>query len=80
MIEELRKVVTFEEEVNQEGGKGAKVPLRIIGVAGVLQNPWKDRGFVQDLSPEIDRIAPVVGKILSDKIIKLAGSGEKIEA
>ena len=80
MIEELRKVVTFEEEVYQEGGKGTKVPLRIIGVAGVLQNPWKDRGFVQDLSPEIDRIAPVVGKILSDKIIKLAGSGEKIEA
>ena len=80
MIEELRKVVTFEEEVYREGGKGAKVPLRIIGVAAVLQNPWKDRGFVQDLSPEIDRIAPVVGRILSDKIIKLAGSGEKIEA
>ena len=80
MIEELRKVVTFEEEVYREGGKGATVPLRIIGVAAVLQNPWKDRGFVQDLSPEIDRIAPVVGKILSDKMIKLAGSGEKIEA
>ena len=80
MIEELRKVVTFEEAVYREGGKGVRIPLRIIGVAAVLQNPWKDRGFVQDLSPEIDRIAPVVGKILSDKIIKLAGSGEKVEA
>ena len=80
MIKELRKVVTFEEEVFREGDKEAQNPLRVIGVAAVLQNPWKDRGFVQDLSPEIDRISPVVGKLLSDKIIGLAGSGEKIEA
>ncbi len=80
MIEELRKVVTFEETLYREGGKEAKVPLRIIGVAAVLESPWKDKGFVQDLSPEIDRVAPLVGKILSDRIIQMAGSGDKIEA
>ena len=80
MVAELRKVVSFEEEIYREGGKEFQHSLRIIGVAAVLQNPWKDRGFVKDLSPEIDRISPVVGKLLSDKIIYLAGSGDNIEA
>ena len=80
MVPELRKVISFEEEIYREGGKEFQHSLRIIGVAAVLKNPWKDRGFVEDLSPEIDRIAPVVGKLLSDKIIDLAGSGDNIEA
>ena len=37
MIKELRKVVTFEEEVFREGDKEAQNPLRVIGVAAVLQ-------------------------------------------
>ena len=80
MIDELRKIVTFDETVFKEGNKKAKIPLRIVGVAAVLSNPWKGKGFIQDLTPEIDRIAPVMGKALTDKLISLIGSGEKIEA
>ncbi len=80
MIDELRKIVTFDEDIYKEGNKNANPILRIIGVAAVLTNPWKGRGFVEDLSPEIDRIAPVMGKALSDRLISLVGSGEKIEA
>ena len=80
MIDELRKIVTFDETVFKEGNKKAQIPLRIVGVAAVLSNPWKGKGFIQDLTPEIDRIAPVMGKTLTDRLISLIGSGEKIEA
>ena len=80
MIDELRKIVTFDEDIYKEGNKSANPILRIIGVAAVLTNPWKGRGFVEDLSPEIDRIAPVMGRALTDRLISLVGSGEKIEA
>ena len=80
MINELRKIVTFDEDIYKEGNKSANPVLRIIGVAAVLTNPWKGRGFVEDLSPEIDRIAPVMGRALTDRLISLVGSGEKIEA
>ena len=80
MLKELRKIVTFDEDIYSEGGKEADPILRIIGVAAVLSNPWKGQGFVEDLQPEIKRIAPVMGKALTDRLISMVGSGEKIEA
>jgi len=80
MLKELRKIVTFDEDIYSEGGKEADPILRIIGVAAVLSNPWKGQGFVKDLQPEIKRIAPVMGKALTDRLISMVGSGEKIEA
>ena len=80
MLKELRKIVTFDEDIYSEGGKEANPILRIIGVAAVLSNPWKGHGFVEDLQPEIKRIAPVMGKALTDRLISMVGSGEKIEA
>ena len=80
MLKELRKIVTFDEDIYSEGGREADPILRIIGVAAVLSNPWKGQGFVEDLQPEIKRIAPVMGKALTDRLISMVGSGEKIEA
>ncbi|MEE2774642.1 MAG: amino acid synthesis family protein [Pseudomonadota bacterium] len=80
MIKDLRKIVIYDEEVLIEGGREVDPPLRTIAAAAVLKNPWYGKGFVEDLSPEINRVAPVVGKLLSDKLIQLVGSGEKIEA
>ena len=80
MIKELRKIVTFDEDIYKEGGKEASPILRVIGVAAVLENPWKGERFVDDLQPEIRRIAPVMGKALTDRLLSLVGSGEKIEA
>ena len=53
MLKELRKIVTFDEDIYSEGGKEANPILRIIGVAAVLSNPWRGLGFVEDLQPEI---------------------------
>jgi hypothetical protein len=52
----------------------------MIGVAAVVKNPWFGQGFVEDLSPEIKRMAPYLGKLITDKLIFLAGSGDAIEA
>ena len=80
MFAELRKVVTFDEDIHREGERAATPPLRMIGVAAVLANPWAGQGFVEDLSPEIQRLAPPLGKMLTDRLIALAGSGDAIEA
>jgi hypothetical protein len=76
----IRKLVSFQEDTLIEGQKEAAVPLKMFGVAAVLKNPWAGRGFVDDLSPEIRALAPVLGKLLTDRILAMAGSGDVIEA
>lgn len=76
----IRKLVTFDEDVLYEGEKEADPPLRLIGVAAVVKNPWAGRGYVEDLRPEIKSMGPQLGKLLTDRIIELAGGGDKIEA
>ena len=80
VLPELRKVVTFDEDIYIEGERASDPPLRMIGVAAVVKNPWFGRGFVEDLSPEIQQMAPYLGKLITDKLIFLAGSGDAIEA
>ena len=80
MFPELRKVVTFDEDVHREGEKVTDSPLRIIAVAAVLRNPWAGQGYVEDLAPGIQRFAPPLGRMLTDRLIDLVGSGDAIEA
>jgi hypothetical protein len=75
----LRKIVTYTEEVRIEGGRLAERPLRLFAAAAVLTNPWGGRGFVEDLKPEIHAIAPVLGRLLTDSILSMVGSGEAVE-
>lgn len=79
MIIDIRKIVTYEEIINVEGGKKTPNKLKLVGVAAVVTNPWFGN-FTQDLMPEINRISPVIGKLLTEKLISIIGSGEKIEA
>ncbi len=80
MEKHIRKVVTFDEDIHIEGGKAAVPPLRMFAVAAVVKNPWSGRGFVEDLKPEIMALGPVLGEMLTERIISLAGSGDNIEA
>ena len=52
ILPELRKFVTFDEDIHREGEKTADPVLRIIGVAAVVKNPWAGQGYVEDLQPE----------------------------
>ncbi|TSJ64001.1 amino acid synthesis family protein [Starkeya sp. 3C] len=76
---QLRKLVTYSETTLIEGGRAATTPLRMHAAAAVLTNPWAGRGFVEDLRPEIHDIAPQLGALLTEEVLKLAGSGEAVE-
>jgi hypothetical protein len=83
MPAEIRKTLLHVEETLIEGGKVAAIPLKLIAAVAVVKNPWlaKDGNdvFVQDLKPGIHDVAPGLGKILTDMVIKEAGSGDVIE-
>ena len=79
-LPELRKLVTYDEDTVTDGGRACTPPLRMIAVAAVVTNPWYGRGFVQDLQPEIRRMGTALGQLLTDRLIRLAGSGHAIEA
>ena len=79
MEPEIRKLVTYDEEVLIEGFQKVERPWRMFAVAAVLRNPWAGR-FVQDLKPEIMAYGPVLGALMTDRMLALSGSGDAIEA
>ncbi|MEM6759479.1 MAG: amino acid synthesis family protein [Pseudomonadota bacterium] len=79
MLPEIRKIVTYDEEVHVEGFKPATPPWRMFAVAAVVKNPWAGR-FVDDLKPEFHAYGPALGEALTARMIALAGSGAAIEA
>lgn len=80
MPAELRKAVTFEETIHREEQRPADPPLRMIGVAAVVIKPWADKGYVQDLPPEITAWHRPLGGMPTDRLIALAGSREAIKS
>jgi len=79
MTDTVRKIVTYIDETLIEGGRTAPKPLQLFAVAAVVRNPWAGRGFIDDLAPEIRQLAPVLGEILTTRILSLAGSGDAVE-
>lgn len=80
MTWELRKTVSYFEEVFMEGGREATKPLKLIAVAAVIRNPWAGRAFEPDLGPQIRAVSPVLGQKLTEEIVKLAGGARAVEA
>lgn len=76
----IRKTVLHVETIYVDGGKDAPTPLKMVAAAAVLKNPWAAQGYVEDLAPEIRRIAPELSKHLTKMIIDEVGSGEAVEA
>ena len=79
MQPDIRKIVTYDEEVLIEGFRKADQPWRMFAVAAVVRNPWAGR-YVDDLKPEIQAFGPVLGEMMTARMIALAGSGDAIEA
>ncbi len=76
---QIRKTVLYRETTLIEGGRAAARPLQLIAAAAVVTNPWAGRGFVEDLKPEINAAAPVLGELLTGMVLDAAGSGEVVE-
>lgn len=76
----LRKVVVNSEDIFIEGGKSVARPCRLSVAAAIVTNPWAKQGFVQDLKPEIMRLAPRLGEILVPRLLALIGGPSDVEA
>ena len=79
MKPEIRKFVTFEEEILIEGNRETIKPWRMFAAAAVVSNPWAGQ-FVENLKPEIMAYGPILGTMLTDRMIALSGNGDAIEA
>lgn len=76
----VRRVTTVRDELRREAGRTLQRPLRQAAAVAVLRNPWLGEGPESDLGPATERIAPVLGKILSDRLVRALGGVGRIEA
>ncbi|MFU8927678.1 amino acid synthesis family protein [Acinetobacter puyangensis] len=76
----IRKTVVYVETTYVDGLKEAAIPLKMVAAAAVIKNPWAGQGYIENLTPEIRRIAPLVSEQLTKLIIDEIGSGEAVEA
>ncbi|GAA4623390.1 amino acid synthesis family protein [Actinoallomurus vinaceus] len=70
----VRKIVTFVEEIHSEGGNAVRPAARTAVVLAVIENPWAGEGFVDDLAPLIDKVAPELGALLAPRVVEALGA------
>jgi hypothetical protein len=61
----IRKLVTFSEEIRMEGGRSDGEPLRKVAAAAVIENPYANRPYSEDLSALVDPSAEL-GRMLGE--------------
>ena len=61
MQPDIRKIVTYDEEVLVEGFRKTETPWRMFAVAAIVRNPWAGR-YVENLKPEIQAYGPILGE------------------
>lgn len=73
MAVEIRRILTMTQITHVEGGREVPDPTRMFAAMAVIRNPWFGRGFVEDLKPEIRDHCPVLGKLLTEELLRLSG-------
>ncbi|MYQ64961.1 Amino acid synthesis [Streptomyces sp. SolWspMP-5a-2] len=76
----LRKLVLYRDAVLTEAGEAPARPVWRASVAAVVRNPWLGSGPATDLVPEQARIAPVLARLLTDRLIASLGGVDAIES
>jgi amino acid synthesis protein len=76
----LRKLVVHRELVVTEAGATPARPVRQATAAAVVHNPWIGTGPAHDLSADVARIAPVLARLLTDRLIAALGGVDAVEA
>jgi hypothetical protein len=76
----LRKLVVHRELVVTEAGATPARPVRQATAAAVVHNPWIGTGSAHDLSADVARIAPVLARVLTDRLIAALGGVDAVEA
>lgn len=76
----VRRLVTTVEEVLSDGGAQAPRTVRQASAVAILPNPWLALAALAPLQDETARIAPVLAKLLSDRLLSALGGADRIEA
>ena len=76
----VRKISLVRDEIRQEAGVPLDQPIQQAAAIAVLPNPWAGKGVDSDLSEEVEKLAPVLAKVLADKLIDALGGADNIEA
>jgi hypothetical protein len=72
----LRRLATTREELPRDD----REPILRASAVAVIRNPWADTGNATDLGEETRRIAPVLAKLLTDRLLDALGGAARIGA
>lgn len=75
-----RTITVQQEEILADGGEAPEAPLKQAAAIAVLANPWVGTGTQADLAPAAERVAPVLAKVLTDRLLDALGPASSIEA
>ncbi len=70
---EIRRTLTLVQTTFKEGWKEVAEPTKMVTAMAIIRNPWFGLGHVEDLSPEVKEHGPVLGKLLTEMILKETG-------
>lgn len=70
---EIRRTLTLVQMTHREGWQDVAEPTKLVTAMAIIRNPWFGRGHVEDLSPEIREHGPVLGKLLTEMVLKETG-------
>lgn len=76
----VRTITVQQEEILADGGEELSTPLKQAAAIAVLANPWVGTGTQADLGPAAEQVAPVLAKVLTDRLLDVLGSAASIEA
>lgn len=72
----VRSLRTVVEELPVPG----RTPIKRAAAVAVIANPWAGTGTDRDLQPETERIAPVLAKLLADRLLDVLGGAKAVQA
>jgi hypothetical protein len=76
----VRRLVTTVDEIHADGDVDAPRIIRQASATAIVANPWIAGIPLMDLQAETERIAPVLARLLSDRLLAALGGADAIEA
>lgn len=76
----VRRISTAYEDIISDGGVDAPTAIRQASAVAVVRNPWIGAGPLADLTEATSEIAPVIAKLLSDRLLEALGGAANVEA
>jgi len=73
MAVEIRRTLTTVQTTFIEGGHKVSKPTLLVAAMAIIKNPWAGQGYVEDLRPAIREHGPVLGKLLTEMVLKETG-------